>query len=194
MQSLKTNVCCQRLKVEDVLAVKGLTAPIFLKHSNFGTKGDTTAKLDQIDRSLAVSYRAFLTFLSPFQSYGGLKKLERSIFFWLPVPIQAFCQTLELLTLGFKCIKCSIRVPKVKITSFSKIPLSTVSHDKRKGMSIDPTAPFKCVRLGSVRSSHLAFKMHYVGLRAFKSPYINACRVNSNTKKKVLLLTQHALI
>jgi len=38
----------------------------------------------------------------------------------------------------------------------------------------------KCIRLGSVRASHLPFKMHHVGLRAFQSPYINACRVNSN--------------
>ena len=34
------------------------------------------------------------------------------------------------------------------------------------GVSIDPTAPFK---------------MYKVGFRAFKSPYVNACRVNSNT-------------
>jgi len=29
----------------------------------------------------------------------------------------------------------------------------------------------KCIRLGSVRSSHLPFKMYSLGLRAFKSPY-----------------------
>ena len=28
----------------------------------------------------------------------------------------------------------------------------------------------KCIRLVSERSSHLPFKMHYVGFRAFKSP------------------------
>ena len=35
-----------------------------------------------------------------------------------------------------------------------------------KGVSIDPTAPFK---------------MYYVGFRAFKSPYMSACRDNSRT-------------
>ena len=39
----------------------------------------------------------------------------------------------------------------------------------------------KFTRLGSVRSSHLPLKMHLVSFRAFKSSYINACRVNSNT-------------
>jgi len=52
----------------------------------------------------------------------------------------------------------------------------------KMGMSIDPTAP-KCITLGSMRSSHLSFKMHLGWLLAFKSPYINACRVNSNTHK-----------
>ena len=39
----------------------------------------------------------------------------------------------------------------------------------------------KGVRLGSVRSSHLPFKIHWVGFRAFKSPYIYVGRDNSNT-------------
>jgi len=44
----------------------------------------------------------------------------------------------------------------------------------------------KCIRLGSVRSSHLPI---YIRLRAFKSPYINACRVNSNNLLKIFLLS-----
>jgi len=39
----------------------------------------------------------------------------------------------------------------------------------------------KCIGSDGVRSSHLPFKMYKVEFRAFKSPYINACRVNSNT-------------
>jgi len=37
-----------------------------------------------------------------------------------------------------------------------------------------------CIRLVSVRSSRLPFKNALGWLRAFKSPYANACRVNSN--------------
>jgi len=45
--------------------------------------------------------------------------------------------------------------------------------------------PLKCIMLGSMRSSHLPFKMHWVGFRVFKVPYFNACRVISNTLTKI---------
>jgi len=73
----------------NVLAVKKvLTAPIFLNPRNFGTKRDRQQSWDQIDRSLedlAISFRDFLTYLSPSRSYGGLKKIEAVNTFWLLV-------------------------------------------------------------------------------------------------------------
>jgi len=44
-----------------------------------------------------------------------------------------------------------------------------------------PDCPRKCIRLGSLRSSHLPLKMHYVGHVRSSLPCINACRVNSKT-------------
>ena len=48
------------------------------------------------------------------------------------------------------------------------------------GLSIDPIAHLKCIRLGSSRSRHLPFKMHQVGY-VRSSLLINACWVSSNT-------------
>ena len=66
-----------------VLAVsKVLIAPTSSNLCNFITERDTTKKRDQIDKSLkdlTVLFHAYLTYLLPFQSYGGLKKFERSI-------------------------------------------------------------------------------------------------------------------
>jgi len=41
----------------------------------------------------------------------------------------------------------------------------------------------KCIRFGSVRSIHLSFKVALGWLRAFKSSYIKAFRVNCNTQQ-----------
>ena len=65
-------------------ATKVLTALIFLNFGNFGTKRDTTKSYDHSDGSLSdltILFRGFLTYLSPFQSQGGLRKLEQSIIF-----------------------------------------------------------------------------------------------------------------
>jgi len=46
---------------------------------------------DQIDRSfkdLEILFRAYLSYLSPFQSYGGLKKLKRSMLLRLIVLLE----------------------------------------------------------------------------------------------------------
>jgi len=55
----------------------------FLNLRNFETKRDTTKKA-QINKSLedlTILFRAFLTYIFPFQSYGGSKKMERAILF-----------------------------------------------------------------------------------------------------------------
>ena len=65
----------------------------FLNFRNFGTKRDTTKKLNEIHRSLEdrtiLFLFAFLTYISPFQSYGGATKLERAIL-WLLVQIKSY--------------------------------------------------------------------------------------------------------
>jgi len=46
----------------------------------------------------------------------------------------------------------------------------------------------KGIRLGSVRSSHLPFKMHQVGyVRPSLPPYINAFRINRDTHRFLYL-------
>ena len=57
-----------------------MIASTISKFRNFGSERDTTKKkLNQIDRSLKDVEIVFSAYLSPFQSYRGLKKLERSI-------------------------------------------------------------------------------------------------------------------
>jgi len=67
---------------------KVLIAPTIPNLRYFGVERDTTEKTkkktnkDQMDRfleDLSILLRAFLTHLLPFESYGGLKKLKRSI-------------------------------------------------------------------------------------------------------------------
>jgi len=63
-------------------SLKVLIASIIKNFRNFGMERDTTKKRDQNARSLedlAILFRPYMTYLSPFQSYGGLKDLERSI-------------------------------------------------------------------------------------------------------------------
>jgi len=54
---------------------------------------------------------------------------------------------------------------KISTTLNSKLNVIFLKNNLIKGVPIDPTAPFE---------------MYWVGCREFKSPYINACRVNSN--------------
>jgi len=46
----------------------------------------------------------------------------------------------------------------------------------------------KCIRLGSVRSSLLPFKMHWVGYVRSSLPTLIACRVNSNTLPEIFFV------
>jgi len=68
-----------------VLAVKKvLTALFFLTSVTFEGNEIRQKSEDQIDRpleDLAIISRAFLTYLCPFQSYVGFKKLKRLILF-----------------------------------------------------------------------------------------------------------------
>ena len=65
-------------------------------------------------------------------------------------------------------------------------PMKAISGLKLKGMSIDPTAPFKMYLVGFCAFKSPPVWNAFGRLRAFKSPYINACRVNSNTQNKIL--------
>jgi len=66
----------------ELAVIKVLTTHIFFKTSVTLERNEIYQSKDQIDISLedlAILFCAFLTHLSPFYSYGGLRKLERSI-------------------------------------------------------------------------------------------------------------------
>jgi len=74
-----------------------------------------------------------------------------------------------------------------KVRASLKSTQSKIHLSPRKRECLLTRLPrLKCIGLGSVRSSHLPFRIYYVGFRAFESTYINAYRVNSNILKKYL--------
>ena len=75
-------------KVEVLAVSKVLIAPTLSNFSNFGPEKDRQNSQNQFNRSrkgLAILFQAFLAYLPPFQSYGGFKKLERSVLLKLQI-------------------------------------------------------------------------------------------------------------
>ena len=58
-------------------------------------------------------------------------------------------------------------------------------------MTIHTLPHLKCIRLVSVRSSHLPFNMHQVGFRAFKSPLCDHRRANRTYQVPLATVGSH---
>jgi len=86
-----------------------------------------------------------------------------------------------------KRVRFKVRLKTVFARGYQMSPLYTMVIQTECLLTWLPH--LKWIRLGSVRSGQLPLKMYEVGFRAFKSPYINACRVNSNTHSDILIVT-----